>query len=790
MPELLLELFSEEIPARMQRRAADDLKSLVTNGLVEAGLVYEGAMATATPRRLCLHVMGVPGRSPEKTEARKGPRVGAPEKALEGFLRSAGLASVDEAEIVSDPKKGDFYQATIVTPGRDAAEVLAELLPEVVRKFPWPKSMRWGAASAEAGALRWVRPLHSIVCTFGTETEDPEVVRFEVGGIASGDETRGHRFMAPDAFRVRRMDDYVAKLESARVVLDLDRRKQMIVHDARDRALALNLDLVEDEGLLEEVAGLVEWPVVLIGRFDEAFLALPDEVIRLTIRENQKCFVLRDPKTGSLANAFVLTSNIEATDGGAAIVAGNERVVRARLSDAEFFWKTDLNTPLADHAERLEAVTFHEKLGSQAERVERVAALARALAPMVGADPAAAEEAARLAKADLVTGMVGEFPELQGYVGRRYAEAQGVDPAIAAAVEDHYKPAGPSDGVPTEPVSIAVALADKLDLLVSFWAIDEKPTGSKDPFALRRAALGVIRIILENGLRLELRSVFRSGHERLVRSDRNALRLLHRKPGVDVFTYLDSWFSPFSWSSTNEDGDTHIDFEVWEIPEDDEIFYYLGDVDSESVTVGFMKSHGKQINFERIASESYSLGRLSKLPLDLLSFFMDRLKVQLRDQGARHDLVDAVLEGKEGASDDLLLITHRIDALGGFLATDDGANLLAGYKRAANILRAEAKKDGRTFDGEPDAGLLKEPEEKALFAAIGPAREKAASAVAAEDFAGAMEALASLRGPVDAFFDKILVNADDPALRENRLKLLSAIPAATAAVADFSRISG
>jgi len=728
MPELLLELFSEEIPARMQRRAADDLKSLVTNGLVEAGLVYEGAMATATPRRLCLHVMGVPGRSPEKTEARKGPRVGAPEKALEGFLRSAGLASVDEAEIVSDPKKGDFYQATIVTPGRDAAEVLAELLPEVVRKFPWPKSMRWGAASAEAGALRWVRPLHSIVCTFGTETEDPEVVRFEVGGIASGDTTRGHRFMAPDAFRVRRMDDYVAKLESAKVVLDLDRRKQIILNDAKDRALALNLDLVEDEGLLEEVAGLVEWPVVLIGRFDEAFLALPDEVIRLTIRENQKCFVLRDAATGSLANAFVLTSNIEASDGGAAIVAGNERVVRARLSDAEFFWKTDLKTSLADHAKRLEAVTFHEKLGSQAERVERLAALARALAPMVGADPAAAEEAARLAKADLVTGMVGEFPELQGYVGRRYAEAQGVDLAIAAAVEDHYKPVGPSDRVPTEPVSIAVALADKLDLLVSFWAIDEKPTGSKDPFALRRAALGVIRIVLENGLRLHLSEALRT-------------------PAASTMAIVGDG-SPAAGSDT----------------------------EAQAVT---------------------------ELVSDLLSFFMDRLKVQLREQGARHDLVDAVL-GVEAAqavrsgetatggraSEDLVLITRRIDALGGFLATDDGANLLAGYKRAANILRAEAKKDGRSFDGEPDKALLQEAEEKALFAAIGPARDKAAAAVAKEDFAGAMEALASLRAPVDAFFDKILVNADDPALRENRLKLLSAIPAATASVADFSRISG
>ena len=628
--------------------------------------------------------------------------------------RAAGLASIDNAEIVTDPKKGDFYQAKIVTPGRDAAAVLTELLPEVVRKFPWPKSMRWGAASAEPGALRWVRPLHSIVCTFGPETEEPEIVRFEVGGVASGDETRGHRFLAPAPFRVRRMDDYVAKLEAAKVVLDLDRRKQIILNDAKDRALALNLELVEDAGLLEEVAGLVEWPVVLIGRFDEQFLALPDEVIRLTIRENQKCFVMRDPTTGRLANAFVLTSNIEASDGGTAIVAGNERVVRARLSDAEFFWKTDLKTPLADHAGKLASVTFHEKLGSQAEHVERVAALARALAPMVGADPDSAETAARLAKADLVTGMVGEFPELQGYVGRRYAEAQGVDPAIAAAVEEHYKPAGPSDDVPTASVSIAVALADKLDLLVSFWAIDEKPTGSKDPFALRRAALGVIRIVLENGLRLDLMNVLRT-------------------PASTM----------------------------------------LGLVGEGSPPAG-SDTEGRAV---------------AAIETDLLTFFMDRLKVQLREQGARHDLVDAVLEA-EGASNDPLLITSRIEALSAFLATEDGANLLAGYKRAANILRAEAKKDGRSFDGDADLALLAEPEEKALFDAIGPARETATAAVAREDFAGAMEALAGLRPPVDAFFDRILVNADDPALRENRLKLLSAIPAATAAVADFSKIAG
>ncbi|MEW5421798.1 glycine--tRNA ligase subunit beta [Amorphus sp. 3PC139-8] len=743
MPELLLELFSEEIPARMQRRAADELKQLVTNGLVEAGLVYEGAMATATPRRLCLHVMGVPGRSPERSEERKGPRVGAPEKALEGFLKAAGLTSIDQAEIVSDPKKGDFYQAKIVTPGRDAATVIAELVPEIVRRFPWPKSMRWGAASAESGSLRWVRPLHAIVCTFGTENEEPEVIRFTVGDIESGDVTYGHRFMAPDAITVRRMDDYVAKLEAAKVVLDLDRRKQMILHDAKDRALTLNCELVEDPGLLEEVAGLVEWPVVLIGRFEERFLKLPDEVIRLTIRENQKCFVLRDGATGRLADAFVLTANIEAADGGTAIIGGNERVVRARLSDAEFFWTTDLETPLAEHAKRLSAVTFHDKLGSQAERVERVAALAKALAPIVGADPEQAEQAARLAKADLVTGMVGEFPELQGYVGRRYAEAQGIDPAIAAAIEEHYKPVGPSDVVPTAPVSVAVALADKLDLLVSFWAIDEKPTGSKDPFALRRAALGVIRIILENGLR----------PRQALLVNRHMLRVRLEIKRQEAISLGSAFYELYSAGFLGEREIKSIIHE--NVPEMDALFIWEAEIRS----------------------------------VDLLSFFVERLKNQLGDQGARHDLVDAVLASEQGV-DDLLLITRRIEALSAFLATEDGQNLLAGYKRAANILRAEEKKDGRAFAGEPDPALYQEAEERTLAEAIAVARDKAAEAIAAEDFAGAMEAVAALRAPVDAFFDKILVNADDPAVRENRLKLLSAIPAATAAVADFSKIGG
>ncbi len=719
MPELLLELFSEEIPARMQRRAAADLKALVTDGLVAAGLGYEAAVAYATPRRLALRVTGVPVRSKDVEEERKGPRVGAPEQAVAGFLKAAGLASLDEAEIVADPKKGEFYVARTKKPGREATAVLAEIVPSVVRAFPWPKSMRWGAASAEAGALRWVRPLHSILCTFGPETEEPDVVIVEVPGVASGNTTHGHRFHAPAALTVRRFDDYVDKLDKAHVVLDADRRKDIILHDARDRAFALGLELVEDEGLLEEVAGLVEWPVVLVGSFDKAFLQIPDAVIRSTIRANQKCFVLRDPATGRLAERFVLTANIEAKDGGKAIVAGNERVVRARLSDARFFYETDLKVPLETRLEKLKSVTFHEKLGTQLERVERIARLARELAPLVGADPDKAERAARLAKADLATEMVGEFPELQGHMGRHYAEKQGEDPEVAAAIEEHYKPQGPSDSVPTAPVSVAVALADKLDMLVGFWAIDEKPTGSKDPYALRRAALGVVRIVLTGAHRLGLLATLSPVMARLDRA-------IHATAG-DAARGMDRPVKP------DDDG------------------------------VGGQAS-------------------------DLLAFLADRLKVQLREQGARHDLVDAVfaLPGQ----DDLVLVVKRVEALGKFLETEDGKNLLAGTRRAANILRIEEKKDGRAFDGPVDPAKLVEPAERTLYDAIVTAKATAADAVAREDFAAAMTALAMLRAPVDTFFDAILVNADDRAVRENRLTLLNEIRAATLTVADFAKIAG
>ncbi|WP_375273991.1 glycine--tRNA ligase subunit beta [Methylorubrum thiocyanatum] len=696
MPDLLLELLSEEIPARMQRRAAEDLKKLVTDALVERGFLYEGAKAFATPRRLALHVAGLPARGEAVREERRGPRVGAPEAAVQGFLKSAGLSSLDQATTVTDPKKGEFYLAVIERPGRETLDVLAEILPGIIKSFPWPKSMRWGAASAQPGSLRWVRPLQSIVATFGPETETPDVVPFAVEGISAGTTTRGHRFLSPEPFEVRRFDDYVPALERANVILDADRRKDIILHDAKDLAFARGLDLVEDEGLLEEVAGLVERPVVLMGSFEERFLEIPAEAIRATIRANQKCFVLRKSGSEELAPAFLLVSNLVASDGGAAITAGNERVVRARLSDARFFWETDKATKLEDRLPKLDSIVFHEKLGTQGERVARIAALAKEIAPLVGADPALAERAARLAKADLVTEMVGEFPELQGLMGRKYAELQGEHPSVAAAIEEHYKPVGPSDRVPTDPVSIAVALADKLDTLAGFWSIDEKPTGSKDPYALRRAALGVIRAVIERSLRLSLASL---------------------------------------------------------------------------VAPRFANA-----GTERTA--------------DLLAFFADRLKVYLRDQGARHDLIDAVfaLPGQ----DDLLLVVRRVEALGAFLATDDGKNLLAGYKRAANILRIEEKKDGRAYDAAPDAALAAsgEPEERALAEALTATREEASAAVAAEDFSGAMRALSRLRAPVDAFFEKVTVNADDPALRRNRLLLLNALRAATREVAEFSRIEG
>jgi glycyl-tRNA synthetase beta chain len=765
MPDLLLELFSEEIPARMQRRAADNLKQLVTDALVDRGVTYEGAKAFATPRRLALHIAGLTAGSKPTREERKGPRVGSPEKALEGFLRGAGLASIDEAQVVSDPKKGDFYVAVIEKPGRATPEIFAEIMPDIIRGFPWPKSMRWGA-----GHLRWVRPLHSIVATFGPETEEPEVIPFEIDGIASSNMTRGHRFLAPDAFEVRRLEDYADKLEKAKVVLDADRRKDIIANDARNRAMALGLELVEDEGLLEEVAGLVEWPVVLVGSFEEAFLELPDEVIRLTIRANQKCFVLRDPATGKLSNRFVAVSNIEAADGGATIIAGNEKVIRARLSDARFFWETDLKAPLESRLPKLDSVVFHEKLGTQGARVNRLEALAREIAPLVGADMEKAGRAARLAKADLPTQMVYEFPELQGQMGRTYARMQGEEPSVALAIEDHYKPQGPSDAVPADPVAIAVALADKLDLLAGFWAIDEKPTGSKDPFALRRAALGVIRIVLENGLRVGLKTFLSEAWDSLTYQVAQEGFFGHavagRKFGLDEAdpSYEKEFLVPNDLNGPAE------------------IVDYVRKVEGPTY---FGLTRGEAVPIEQVQLWWPSPGDLSSA---LLAFFGDRLKVHLREQGARHDLIDAVfaLEGQ----DDLLMVVKRVEALGAFLATEDGTNLLAGVKRAANILRAEEKKDGAEISGRPHADHLVEKAEIELAAAIDTARADIREALKGEDFASAMTALAALRAPVDTFFDDILVNADDADLRLNRLRLLAEIREATLSVADFSKIAG
>ena len=743
MPDLLLEFLSEEIPARMQARAAEDLKKIVTDRLVAAGLVYEGAKAFATPRRLTLSVHGVPVRQPDIKEEKKGPRVGAPEGAIAGFLKAAGLKSIDQAKVQPD-KKGDFYVAAIEKPGRPALDVLAEMIPEVVRGFPWPKSMRWGS-----GRLTWVRPLHSILATFGPETEEPDVVAFSVDGIVASDQTRGHRFMAPAPFKVRRFDDYIAQLAVAKVVLDPARRAEMILTDAKHLAFAQGYELLEDDGLLAEVAGLVEWPVTLMGSFDAAFLSIPEEVIRATIRNNQKCFVLRDTATAKLTNKFILVANEEASDGGKAIVAGNERVIRARLSDAKFFYETDLKLRLEDRLPKFEQIVFHEKLGTQAERIARVVALAGQLAPLVGADAAKAERAAQLCKADLLTDVVGEFPELQGLMGRYYAEAQNEDEAVAHAIEDHYRPKGPDDLVPADPVSIAVALADKLDTLVGFWAIDGKPTGSKDPYALRRSALGVIRIVIENELRLPLRmQLWR--HFGVIRRDENlaeAIALLH--PLNEQILTL---------SAT--DIELAVKLEV------------------------LVSEKAKQLTGPVLVQAHSYLQQTH----DLLSFFADRLKVQLRENGAQHDLVDAVfaLEGQ----DDLLLIVRRVAALGKFLDTDDGKNLLAGVKRASNILRIEEKNDNKSYAGVPDAKRLAAPEEKALAEAVSVAKKDASAAVAKEDFAAAMSAMAKLRPKVDAFFDKVTVNVDDKTLRENRLKLLNEIREATRAVADFSRIEG
>lgn len=709
MPDLLLELFSEEIPARMQAKAAADLRRLVTDGLVERGLTYAHAASFATPRRLALAIEGLADASPRLTEERKGPRADAPAKAIEGFLRATGL-SRDQLQARAD-KKGDILVAVIDRPGRPAAEIVAETVEAVVRDFPWPKAMRWGA-----GSLRWVRPLHSILCILVTEA-GAEVVPFEIDGIAAGNTTRGHRFHAPGPFAVTSFDDYAAKLARAHVVLDPAERAAKIEHDARQLAFANGLELVEDPGLLAENAGLTEWPVVLMGRIENRFLDLPPEVATTSMRENQKFFSLRDAE--GRTTAYLIVANRETADDGATIAAGNARVLTARLADAEFFWQNDLRTPLADMAAKLDAVTFHNRLGTQGERIARIAALARELAPAVGADPDLAERAAKLAKADLASQMVYEFPELQGVMGRYYALRAGEPAAVADAAPEHYQPLGPSDAVPTAPVSVAVALADKLDTLTGFWAINEKPTGSKDPFALRRAALGVIRILLE-GRRLRLLDALLPP----IRRNRAAMAAL--APATDA------------------------------VPD---------------------------LSDERVERECALV-----LAGDLLAFLADRLKVYLRDQGIRHDVIDACFQ--LGGQDDLVLLVARVRALQDFLGTENGANLLAGYKRAVNILTQEEKKDGVEYSLDPDPRFAETPEETGLFTALDTAEAALGPALAAEDFAAAMAALARLRAPIDAFFETTVVNAPSPTVRRNRLCLLNRIRAVMTRAAVFGAIEG
>lgn len=763
MPDLLLELFSEEIPARMQRKAAGDLKKIVTNRLVDCGLVYEAAREYWTPRRLTLDIRGLTPRSKDVHEERKGPSVKAPEQAIAGFLRSAGLNDISEAEIVSDPKKGDFYIAKIVKKGRSAEEIIADIMPDIIRSFPWPKSMRWGSQSADKNALHWVRPLKNILCVFGPENADTEVIPFEINGLTSNNITYGHRFLSDgQPIEVKRFDDYVTRLEQEKVILDADRRKEIILADANNLCFAKGLVLVEDDALAEEVSGLVEWPVVLMGEFEESFLAIPPEIIQLTIRVNQKCFVTRKQGTDSgLSNHFILVSNIAAPDGGKEIARGNGKVVRARLSDALYFWQTDqhnlpdlpqlklsadkleldLKKPLDQRMARLDHlnVTFHAKLGTQGVRVERIAALAVAIAPLVGADPALAKRAALLAKADLQTEAVGEFPELQGVMGHKYALLQNEDESVAQAIEDHYKPQGPTDRIPREPVSIAVALADKIDTLVGFWLIDEKPTGSKDPFALRRACLGVIRLLLVRDWTIHLLPIFKQ-----------AIGLLSRHT---IERALAAYEHKLSTEKARET-DAAEDF-------------------------------SNAVRMEESKLEHEFSAKSEPILLDLLSFFHERLKVYLKDEGARHDAIDAVLTND---ADDLLQVARRVEALISFINTDDGENLLAGSKRAFNILEAEIKKSTKIADT-VDPELLIEAEEKTLYEAIGKTEKATQSHIDAGDFSGALLSLANLRQPVDAFFEKVLVNDENHAIRANRLALLMRIRSVMCKVADFSKLA-
>lgn len=750
MPDLLIELFSEEIPARMQARAAEDLKKLMTDGLVEAGLTYASAAGFSTPRRLALTVEGLLAESPTVREERKGPRVDAPEKALDGFLRSTGLTK-DQLE-ARDTGKGEVWFATIEKAGRPAAEIVAEVLERVVRAFPWPKSMRWGT-----GSLRWVRPLHSILCILSDEG-GAEVVPLEIDGIAAGDTTAGHRFMSPGRFAVTGFDDYVAKLRKAHVILSGEERAGHIRHEAENLAFAQGLEVVEDRGLLAEVAGLVEWPVVLMGDIDDRFLGLPSEVLKTSMKEHQKFFSVKNPKSGRIEK-FVTVANRETSDHGAAILAGNRKVLAARLSDAKFFWENDLRIAKAGMDRWVEAlgnVTFHGALGTQKQRIERIAALAADLAPEVGADPETARTAARFAKADLSSEMVYEFPELQGTMGRYYAQAADLGPEVAAAAQEHYAPLGPADDVPTAPVSVAVALADKIDMLTGFWAIDEKPTGSKDPFALRRAALGVIRILLSNDIRLNLTRFIDA--ELLKQEIVENLDEAEEKDVFLVERMIDRVAKHGVFGA------------AWRAIRDE--------------------LSGKEETFE--PEEGTWLARITKtVPAtrdDLLGFFHDRLKVHLRDEGLRHDVIDAVIAMP--SNDDLTLLVKRAKALSAALATDDGVNLIQGFKRAHNILKQAEAADGVEYSFGPDPKFAETDEERALFAALDAAEAKIGPAMENEDFATAMHAMAGLRGPIDAFFEAVQVNTENQAVRRNRLNLLHRISEICLAVADLTRIEG
>ncbi|MFC3086341.1 glycine--tRNA ligase subunit beta [Tabrizicola soli] len=732
MPDLLIELFSEEIPARMQSRAREDLRKLVTDGLVEAGLTYASAGAFSTPRRLVLSIEGLTAESRAVREERKGPSTSAPAQAVEGFLRSTGL-TLDQLERRAD-KKGETFYAVVEKPGRQAAGIVAEVLEATIRNFPWPKSMRWGS-----GSLRWVRPLQGILCLLSDET-GAHVVPLTVDGITAGNTTEGHRFMGLGRFTVTGFDDYAVKLKRAKVVLDTAEREAAIWQGAQNLAFAAGMEVVPDAGLLSEVAGLVEWPVPLMGRIGEAFLGLPPEVLQTSMKEHQKFFSVRNPKTGRI-EGFVTVANIEAPDGGEVILKGNQKVLAARLSDAKFFWENDLRVAKAgmgDWAEGLKSVTFQAKLGSQADRIDRIAALAREIAPLVGADADDAEKAARIAKLDLRSAMVGEFPELQGVMGRYYALEAGEKPEVADAARDHWRPKGESDTVPTEPVSVALALADKIDTLTGFWAIDEKPTGSKDPFALRRAALGVIRLVLGNGVRLRLVPPISRGI-----------------------------FEALSVMPSERAQETMKAYEV--------VAERLPEV-LEADVPAFVEND--RFSFRALGSASGSL----------LSFFHDRLKVFLKDEGIRHDIIDACLAMP--GNDDLTLLVKRAEALAGVMKTEDGANLLQGFKRANNILTQAEQKDGVEYSFGADPKFAETDEERALFTALDTAEATITPAIQAEDFPEAMAAMAALRTPIDAFFTAVQVNSDNPVIRRNRLNLLHRIRAVCSGVADLTRIEG